>query len=159
MSYSTIWKVYKTTCTTYTELRNGHGSAPPVWDWLSVNYLNKESWIMSRDEKALWALYKNQSVPRHMRFALLATFDDGLVEVNDLEEASRLARLVYETTHIPQYVNHWLDISEAYKKLSVSKDTRLHGVAIGCTSVSDPWEERKERTPFSIMQWVREYDS
>ena len=153
MSYSTVWKVYKTTATSYAEFGNSHGSAPPVWDWLGQNYLGwKEyGWLHNSDLRPMWELWEDVSVPVHMRFALLATFDDGVVEVEDLARAAELASRVYDTLYNPQKVNHWEKLSIAYIELSAIKDKRVQGIALGCTSVSDPWWYRKEREPFNII--------
>ena len=158
MSRSTIWKVYKTTATQYRELHNSWGTAPPLWGWLGQNYLGWEKpseWLHTSDTKPLWELYENESVPIHMRFGLLATFDDGIVEIKDLTEAAKLARQVYDTIgYGPHKYNHWNGISKAYTELSTIKDKRVQGIALGCTSVSDPWWYRKERDPFSIFNYL-----
>ena len=90
-----------------------------------------------------------------MRFGLLATFDDGIVEIKDLPEASKLARQVYDTIgYDPHKANHWLQISKIYIELSTIKDKRIQGIALGCTSVSDPWYDRKHQEPFSIFEYL-----
>ena len=158
MSYSTIWKVYKTTATPYKELSNSWGTVPPLWGWLGMKYLGweKESvWLHNSDNPLLWELYKNESVPIHMRFGLMATFDEGIVEIKDLVKASKLARQVYDAFgYDPHKANNWNGISKAYIGLSTIKDKRIQGIALGCTSVSDPWEDRKHQEPFSIFDYL-----
>ena len=155
MSHSMIWKVYKTTATQYKELSSSWGTAPPLWGWLGLNYLGWEKsseWLHNSDNKLLWKLYENESVPVHMRFGLLVTLDHAIVEIKDLAEAAELARQVYETIgYDPHKANHWLGISKAYIELSTIKDKRIQGIALGCTSVSDPWYDRKSQDPFSVF--------
>jgi len=154
MSYSTIWKVYKTKAVSVIELGNSHGSAPPVWDWLCNHYLNGKHWMTRDDNKDLWQLRKNPAVPKHMRFGLLLTFDNAIILPIHLEEAAQLCYRVYDTTFNPQYVNHWSRIGEELHKLRDIKNKRLMGIALGCTSVSDPWWDRKSREPFNVMDYL-----
>ena len=151
MSYSTLYKVFKTKAVPHCEFQNGWGSAPPVWGWLCEKYLGGENWMIS---KGLWALGKNPTVPAHMRFALLLTFDYGIVTPPDFQEAARLSRMVYADLRAwsPQHVNHWEKIAAVFEALSVKKTPRLLGIGLGCTSVSDPWEDFTSRQPFNIFE-------
>lgn len=153
MSCSTLYKVYKTKATRFASFKNGHGTAAVLWGYLCEKYLNKErhSWMMG-DAKDLWKLFDNPSVPEHLRFALMVTFDDGMVELCDMKEAAVFAKMTYETIYAEGMVNHWLALSGAYAVLSKAKDKRVLGVGLGCTSVSDPWEDFESRAPFSIMR-------
>jgi hypothetical protein len=38
MSYTSLYKVFKTKRVELDEFRNGHGSGPPVWDYLTKTY-------------------------------------------------------------------------------------------------------------------------
>lgn len=152
MSYSTLYKVYKTKAVSYREFRNGHGTAAVLWTYLCNKYLNGAQWYLERDSNRLWALYNNLDVPEHMRFGLMVTFDNAVVEMQDLAKASDLAAMVYDTIYDESKVNHWRDLSHAYMDLSKYKDKRIVGIGLGCTSVSDPWENFDARTPFSVMR-------
>ena len=159
MSYSAMWKVYRTKAKQFEQFQNSHGSAPPVWGWIGVNFLDWENEFMygtGKDMRPLWQSYKNLSIPTHIRFALLATFDDGIVKPENLDEAARLAELTHATILFPNHVNHWQLISEAYKNATKFKDKRLQGIALGCTSVNDPWWQREQREPFSIFDYLEE---
>jgi hypothetical protein len=153
MSCSTLYKVYKTKVVSVERFKNGHGTAAVLWGHLCEKYLNMErhSWLMG-DCKNLWALYNNPNIPEHLRFALMATFDDGVVELCDMQRAADYALATYETIHEKDMVNHWLHLSAAYSRHVGAKDRRCVGLGLGCTSVSDPWEDFESRKPFSIMR-------
>jgi len=152
MSCSTLYKVYKTKVSAYRQFRNGHGTAAVLWTYLCDKYLNGAQWYLERDSNRLWALYNNMVVPEHMRFGLMATFDNAIIEVSDLAKASDLAAMVYETIYDETKVNHWKELSHTYMDLCKTKDKRIVGIGLGCTSVSDPWENFETRKPWSVMR-------
>lgn len=153
MSSSRLYKVYKTKAVRVDSFQNGHGTASVLWRYMCKNYLNKEehSWLMG-DSEDLWELYNNLSVPVHMRFALMVTFDNGIVELRDAQKAADYSLATFETIYQKDVVNHWLALSGSYARYVGAKDRRCVGLALGCTSVHDPWSDDFEsRKPFSIM--------
>ena|ERR1700691_2864514 len=42
MSSSTLYRVYRTRARQYAEMRNGWGTAPVIWSYLCVHYLNRQ---------------------------------------------------------------------------------------------------------------------
>jgi hypothetical protein len=92
MSYSTIYKIYRTKAVPFAEFRNGWGSGPILRDSLAKVHLNSENeWITQY--KRVWELFYNPAVPLHRRIALAFTFDYAggpdnlLVRVAERQEA------------------------------------------------------------------------
>ena len=143
MSYSTLYEVYNTKVNCINEYKNGHGSAPPVWSLISIKHLGREFKMWDdKEAKELWATWKRVDIPRHRRFGLLLTFDTGIIEPDNLNEASELAKkLHFDILENSEWDwSHWEAISGDLEKVAQKHDYRMIGVSLGCTSVSDPWE-------------------
>ena len=67
MSTSDLYLVYKTTATHFAEFRNGWGSAPILWGYLSETYLGRP-WSML-DDSELWDLVDDTRVAPSLRLA------------------------------------------------------------------------------------------
>jgi len=160
MSYSTLWLVYKTRTRSIKEYRNGHGTAPPLWDMLCEQYLHKEPhyWLLNKNPKDLWALYKDKTIPLYKRFTFFMTFDRAVVDPSDFQRAIECCQKLYLEIEAekPNYVNHWQSIADDIKNIG-KIDYRAQGIALGCTSVSDPWEfweEKKDKTIWKTSEEV-----
>jgi len=172
MSYTTLWQIFRTTKTCVAEFRNSHGSAPPVWDMLGYRYLG---WDMPatfrRDDemKKLWALAYAPHVPEHLRITHTCTFDRAVIHRDTKEQVAA----AFELTHAdilaepprksrysdepngPMTWSHWPAIAAALR--ADRGDHRMIGWAIGCTSVSDPWEEWPRHSnggPFNAVEYA-----
>lgn len=140
MSYSTLYKVYKTKVRTLKEYRNGWGTAPVIWNYLEAKYLKSKSSIWT-DAQPLWGLCKDQRVPKSLRMIHLFCMDGAIIKIENIAEA---AALILEGSKIlkaeyPDRVNHWGDIANDLLSLQGLKDKRLQGIGINATSVYDVW--------------------
>jgi len=140
MSTSTLYKVYKTTRTEIADYRNGHGSAPPVWDWLSSHFLGIQGYYGAGDK--LWALAKDERVPLNVRLCHAFTFDYAVVPPKHFglmgEACAEMNRILEEWPQWKNCVNHWGAFSDLFNTLKVTK--RCIGVGMRCTSVCDVWD-------------------
>jgi hypothetical protein len=137
MSYSTLCAIYKTVATGLREYRNGWGTGPAVWDYLSTKYLGT-SWGLRGDDR-LWKLARDASVPLPVRACHAFTFDGAVIPRDKLSE---MADLLQEGAAIleaasPDRVNHFRAIADDLRKLKLHP--RAVGVGLNCTSVSDVW--------------------
>ena len=142
MSYSSVYELYKTKTISIKELRNGHGSGPAIWDYISEKFMG-EKFPMFDDKKAeaFWALYKDGRLTEHERVVLLSTYDNSFIEVDNLQEFAKsceiVSKLIIEKTRWDW--NHFADIGKVAEAVSKKHDYRCIGICIGCTSVSDEW--------------------
>ena len=156
MSYTTTYRLFKTKVTPIREHRNSWGSAPVVWDYMEAKYLPPQEFSRSitRGMQEVWDLYKDPRTLPCERFALLATFDWAYCSVDKLAKGATLLEefAVLSEAWAPDRVNHWRAIAQDYRDTLAKPDHRLKGVCIGCTSVSDPWEEwtPSHKTPWAI---------
>ena len=84
VSHSTLWLVHKTTARVLAEYRNGHGSAPPIWDLLWSRYVERGRRFPIHTERRhgeLWALASERRVAESHRIALGLTFDRVVVSL------------------------------------------------------------------------------
>lgn len=144
MSYTSLYKVFKTKRVNVGDFRNGHGSAPPVWDWLSEKYLNGSYWFSAGD--ALWKLAKDVRVPIDVRLCHAFTFDYAVVVPEHFERMSQacaeMNRILEAWPKWTNCVNHWPAFSEFFKTCKVQHKItkRCLGIGMRCTSVSDVWD-------------------
>lgn len=163
MSHSTLWNVYNTKVTFHSEYQNGHGSAPSVWGYICKNILGEDEnwWLFNSGENALhlWDVYKNREVHPAVRFALLWTFDYGVVTIKNIGRAITYCEEVANITHRSEYVNHWYDFSIALRNIKRKHHRSLIGIGLGCTSVNDPYEyvKRKDMKLFGVIETLDEY--
>lgn len=130
------------------ELRNSHGSAPPIWDRLTRRYLGPHKlWLMD-DSGDLWKLVDKDHVPKDERAMLAFTFDRCYVEREHFPLMAGYIRSYLAKHPIPEdHANHWPRIAE------ILDTTEAPAVGLHVTSVSEnpfdgPWnEEKDERDP------------
>lgn len=153
MSYTSTYKLFRTKVSHIGEHRNGHGSGPIVWDYLETKYLPKQEYRrqIAGNMQEVWDLVRDPRVEEHEKAALLATFDWSYCPTHRLNYAADLLDKFYEESYLifPHRANHWSAIAADYR--AAGKDKRMLGVCIGCTSVSDPWDEYPK---FSKPVWA-----
>lgn len=156
MSTSALCAVFKTKAVELAEYRNGWGTGPLIWDYLSKCYLDSKGWHTAGDE--LWRLSKDESVPFSLRAAHVMTFDQALVRPGDLQS---FGCLIEEAATVlsdwnPDYVNHFAAIASDLK--SARLDRRALGVGLCCTSVSDAWRSwpgiKAGKRPFDCFAYI-----
>jgi hypothetical protein len=142
MSYTSLYKIYKTKRVESDEFRNGHGSGPPVWEYLTSTYIGDGTYWFSAGEK-LWALARDKRVPLDVRLCHAFTFDYAIVPPKHFGRMSEACATMNGILAAwPKWngcVNHWGAFSETFKTLKVDK--RCLGVGMRCTSVCDVWDD------------------
>lgn len=150
MSYTSVYELYKTKVNCITELKNGHGSGPAIWDYVSQK-LHGERFNMF-DNKKFWSSYKDSRLSEDEKAVLLSTYDNAFVEVERLDKFAEACKqvhaLIIQSTEWEW--SHFEAIGLAAQALYEKHDHRCLGVAIGCTSVCDIWEQK---SPESIDYW------
>lgn len=164
MSRTTVKGIYPGEKTTNVmELRNSHGSAPPVWEAMAERYLNvtksydhpNPGWMQLND--TLWDLWKRHNIPVEHRMVFMLTFDRAYVAKKDYARmAEAIRKFLVDFPPKEGCVNHW----QALYNLFVS-DPDIPGVGLYCTSVSDdPFngEWNKEKEDYDPPDWSEIYD-
>lgn len=150
MSYTSVYELFKTKANCIAELRNGHGSGPAIWDYISNKLYNKKFDMFN--DKEFWPSYKDDQLDNDEKAVLLSTYDDAFVEVNNLAKFAIACRkvhaLIINTTDWEW--SHFEAIGNAADELHKKHDYRCKGLAIGCTSVCDIWEQE---SPENIESW------
>ncbi len=172
MSCSTLWAVYKTKACSLREFRNGFGSGPPAWDLLWSRYIERgrhfPSFVAGAGER-LWPLAGDSRVSDDHRILLATTFDHAVIPDRDVHRvasalrnghadilAEPLSSEYSKEPPAPWTWSHWASIADALEEEARHKDKRRLGFAIGCTSVSDPWEEYVTGTEtYTVMEAAR----
>lgn len=109
---------------------------------MSKRYLGRERNFMG-DDKPLWNLSTNKTVSKEFRMALEFTFDRWVYPLALLKELADACEYVGKeiASEWPNHVNHWPQFAADLRAESIRKDSRLLGIGLGCTSVSDLLEE------------------
>ena len=143
MSTTNIYELFKTKVNCIDELRNGHGSGPAIWNYISEKLYRKQFNLM--DDKEFWLSYKDKRLNDNEKAVLLSTYDRAFIEVDRLHEFAEACKEVHkkiiETTDWTW--SHFEAIGLAADNLYKEHDARCLGLAIGCTSVCDEWEQEK----------------
>lgn len=155
MSYSTLYAIYKTKAAEVSEYRNGWGSGPIIWDYLSKEFLGLPGWSFSNDS-GLWGLAIDPKVPLGLRACLAITLDYAMVLAKDakiMAEAIRQGGFVMDK-FAPDRVNHFPRI--AHDMSETKLDKRAIGFGLNCTSVSDTWGQKKKYwgKPFDCYAYI-----
>lgn len=164
MSYTTVKGIYPGDKTTdLEELRNSHGSAPPVWEAMAGRYLGvtksydypKSGWMQLGNE--LWNLWERRDIPIEHRMVFMLTFDRAYVAKKDYSRmAEAIRKFLVDFPPNPAATNHW----QRLYNLFVS-DPDIPGIGLYCTSVGDDpfngaWNEEKE--DYDPPDWDEVYD-
>jgi hypothetical protein len=157
MSCTSVYAVYKTKATCIKELKNGWGSGPAVWDYISLKCTG-ERMPSFGDNKEFWKLWKSDKLTTNEKAVLLSTYDMAFVEVDRLKEFSEACHCLHEKiisdTHWKW--NHFDSIGDSALELSKNHDRRCLGLGIGCTSVCDPWEGNSDREQWPIYESIED---
>lgn len=157
MSYSTIYRIFRTTATSYADFRNGWGTAPLLWDYLAKTFIGSRFTFFdySRDN-LLWDLAKDSRVARDLRLAHAWTFDRALCPLGRAIEMANACDVVAVQCAKEDHVNHWAALAVALREAKAKP--RQIGWGLNGTSVSDVWQEwagRNDRQePWSIFDLV-----
>ncbi len=150
MSCTSVYSLFKTKVNCEVQLRNGHGSGPAVWDYISNKLYNKNFDTFNAD--GFWGSYKDPRLDDDEVAVLLSTYDNSFVELDYLVEFSiacvKLHPMIINGTRWTW--NHFQEIGVEAAKLFNNHDYRCKGMAIGCTSVNDVWEQQN---PKDIESW------
>jgi len=150
MSSTSVYELFKTKVNRIDELRNGHGSGPAIWDYISHKLYGKRFDMFN--DKDFWPSYKDNRLDDDEKAVLLSTYDRSFIEVDHLAEFANACKKVHDriinTTNWEW--SHFYAIGEAADKLNKKHDYRCKGLAIGCTSVDDIWEQEDTK---SIDSW------
>ena len=141
MSCTSLYELFKTKANCIAELQNGSGSGPAIWDYTSIKVLGKKFDMFN--DKEFWPSYKSDKLDDEEKAVLLATYDNAFIEVDHLmafsEACKKVHALIIDTTDWGW--SHFEAIGEAAAELYKDHDHRCKGMAIGCTSVCDLWEQ------------------
>lgn len=157
MSYTTVKAVWPgEKVEDFEELRNGYGSAPVIWNDMSVRYLGCEEYecMHSRKIDLLWPLYKHLGIPLHQRAVLTMTYDRALVFKRDYVRAAEDIRAyMKDFPNTKGGVHHWSRIAEIFES-----NPDVPAIGFQMTSVSDDlfvgdWDE--EREEYGPPDWAR----
>jgi len=160
MSYTTIkaiWPGEKTE--DLEELRNSHGSAPPIWNALCKKYYGTQdhSYMLNGTLDKLWPRWKDLSIPEHQRAVLMMTYDHAYVSKNNYARAAAdIEKFFADFSPIYGNVNHWPRLVEILKS-----DPDIPALGLYCTSVSeDPFqgEWNEERNEYDPPDWEQCFD-
>ena len=125
MSTSNLYKLYKTKTRKIAEFQNGWGSAPALWSYLCVKFLNWQdsAWLINSGEKLrpLWNLVLNPNVPTCLRIAHAFTFDKSACPIIKIPDLIKACQETYTITHKDGYANHWGNIARTLTNTKVDE--------------------------------------
>lgn len=156
MSSSSLYKVYKTKTKEIAEFRNGWGTAPVIWGYLLEKYLHldKLAWFGNdENQKKLWKLITDSSVPTNLRLVLGLTLDDAICPYVKKDELAKACQEVFEFTYDSKSVNHWKSVGESLKLCK--PDKKMIGIALSCTSVADQWIDGKGDKAWDLFSVIK----
>jgi hypothetical protein len=157
MSYTSLYKVYKTKRIEIEEFRNSHGSAPPVWEYLAETQFGLRYYNDINPMSLLWNLAYDKKVNLHVRLCHAFTFDYAYVSPEHFalmsDSAARMNVILEAWPKWAGCVNHWGLISETFKNLKVDK--RCIGIGMRGTSVCDVWDNYPREGKDRMFDCVR----
>ena len=139
MSTSDLYILNGKSTTHLAEFRNGRGSGPQCWDYLSGKYFGR---TFGWDEcmKPVWDLAFDQSVQFHERVALLMTFDRTYILLSKLKAAADACDQFGQESENGRTENHWPAFASTLQRAAyMQHHHRARGVCLSCTSVNDQW--------------------
>lgn len=153
MSSSDLYRLYRTKAVHYAEMRNGWGTAPVVWRHLSNRFLGKEMSPLM-DDPELWKLARDTRVPLPFRLVHAFCCDQAMCPIDRLTELADACLIVWQATDNGKMVNHWATVANFLR--GHQRKPKQVGVALSCTSVSDPWISWKQglsQEPWDIFEY------
>lgn len=164
MSRSTLLKVYKTKAIWDVELHNSHGTCPILWDFFFEKHCwDGNGWAQDsygqggastflrpfaiyhkkKDFDSIFSKLQDFSIPLHHRAGLFLTCDRVILEKKHLPlliEPFKTLAIEMRGYAKPGYSNHWEAIAEYVASQAREGDSRMLGIALSGTSVSDVWD-------------------
>jgi len=140
MSYSTLYRIYRTKASPIKEFRNGSGTGRVLWMHMSTRFLGRALTLFD-EMQPVWDLSLNPAVPHAFRLTCEWTFDRWVCPPTLREAMAAACAEVGEdiARAYPTWVNHWPALAETLAAERDFNDRRLIGFGLGCTSVCDPW--------------------
>lgn len=140
MSTSDLYILNGKSTTHLAEFRNGWGSAPICWDYLSKKYLGLDGYPLFGDMQPVWNLARDERLTIPEKVALLMTFDGAYIPLSNLKDAAEACEAFGKECEDGGRVNHWPAFGAELRRASKMKHNRhARGVCLSCTSVNDPW--------------------
>lgn len=141
MSTTNVYALFETKVNCIAELSNGYGSGMAIWNYISLKLYNEKFNTFSHD--SFWSSYKSPRLDNDEKAVLLSTYDYAFIEIDHLAEFAnaciKIHELIISTTEWEW--SHFEAIGNLAHELDKKHDHRCKGLAIGCTSVCDPWEQ------------------
>lgn len=155
MSHSTLYLVYKTRVKTLATFQNSFGTSTPLWNHLTVKYLERElgSWLWEDNTQWLWDAAEDVRIPEHLRIAHMFTFDMALCTPKNLDRLAEACRKTEGDLATGGKLNHWGAIGLAIKEAKL--DSKCLGIGLTGTSVNDIWQQypKNGREPWDMFGW------
>jgi hypothetical protein len=150
MSTSDLYILNRKSTRRVARFLNGWGSGPCIWDHLASKYLPQFNFTdfdrddyVGHDRKYAMVWELHDEITEAELVALQMTFDRAFVPIDDLMtagEACIAAHGMIEAHGFWTGVNHWQNIGNKLIELADHKfHPQARGIALSCTSVSDPW--------------------
>jgi hypothetical protein len=159
MSHSTLVEVKKgSSPIDIMELRNGHGSAPVIWDSMFQRYVdgNGRYWEDENMDK-LWPLHKDKTIPASHRAVLMMTFDTAIVRKENFPiAAADIRSFMAEFPPNPEHVNHWPRIAEYYESNPDISALGIHHTSVSENPFDGEWDEEAEE--YGPTDWDSVYE-
>jgi hypothetical protein len=167
MSYSELFGVFPgedRDAVSLLELKNGHGTAPVVWNEMSQRWLGWEEhqYFMHGIEgmDPLWQLYQHLGIPAAHRAVLVFTFDRAYVEKQHYDRFARDvecfndSRMHYTNPH---WVNHWPKVAELFASEPEYPAIGLYATSVGDCLWTAAYDEDDNRLPFDWTGYYSAY--
>lgn len=156
MSQSILYLVYKTRVKTLATFSNSFGTSTPLWNYLTVKYLGRESgsWLWEDNIQWLWDAAEDKRIPECLRLAHAFTFDMALCTPENFDRLAEACRKTGDIlTANPVRNCHWGAIGLAIKGAKVDK--HCLGIGLTGTSVNDLWQQypKNGREPWDMFSW------
>jgi len=141
------------------ELRNSHGSAPPIWNEMCKKYYGTEdhAYMSNGTFDLLWPRWKDLSIPKHQRAVLMMTYDRAYVSKKDYARAATdIKKFLEDFPPKEGYVNHWPRMIEIYES-----DPDIPAIGLYCTSFTeDPFEGgwNEDKGEYDQPDWEQCFD-
>ena len=128
------------------ELRNSHGSAPVIWDQMAQTYLNLPPFHYSFHIDKLWPLWKDLSIPEHLRAVLGMTYDNTIIEKQDFARAvADIKKFLEDFPVNHKYENHWPEIQKVFES--------NHWTSVTENPFEGDWNEEEDK--YEPLNWKK----
>lgn len=135
------------TSETLLSLRNGHGSAPVIWNALCLRYTGQTMIALDFRNQLdrLWSLHKDVSVPRHQRAVLIMTFDRVYIPAEHYAQAAADIRAwLVDFPADEKFVNHWPEIAAFLESVPAAAAVGLWATDVDSNPFAGDWDDNAE---------------